>query len=144
MKSEPLCTLLLHNLVAVKKLLPCQTVLCLLRLSYDSVSFLQRTRVVPEADKLGNSGALLQERDVGDIVQVDDSSQLVCFFVLGSRSVVGGEHDILSLQAHLLGKDKLRQRRAVGTQSLFLQNLHYVWVRQSLHRKVILEAPRHP
>ena len=37
-KSEPLCTFLFHNAVAVEKLLPCQAVLSLFRLADDGVA----------------------------------------------------------------------------------------------------------
>ena len=101
---------------------------------------LQRPGVVAEADQLGQAGVLLEEIDVGDVVQVDDRAEVPGLDELLGGGVVGGEHDLLAGDADPLGEHQLGQRAAVGAEALFLQDLQDEGIGQRLDGEELLEA----
>ena len=95
-KTEMLYSLGLADFVSLNHLFARETVFCLLGFSDDCVTaFLQRTRVVAEADCVGHFTAkrILQKRNVRDVVQVDYRPEFFGGLEFLCRSVVAREHD---------------------------------------------------
>ena len=66
----------LAMLVAVEELLPGEPVLRLLGVADDRIALTERARVVAEGEQLRKTGVLLQEIDMGDVVEVDDCARV--------------------------------------------------------------------
>ena len=89
-------------------------------------------------DLLGDvADGLLQEVDVGDVVQVDGSAQLGGHLELLGGGVVGGEHDLSSGEPAALGHHQLGEGGAVHAASLLLQNLQDLGIGGGLHSKIL-------
>mmetsp|Transcript_89033 Transcript_89033/g.251284 ORF Transcript_89033/g.251284 Transcript_89033/m.251284 type:complete len:350 (+) Transcript_89033:439-1488(+) len=98
-----------------------------------------------EADHLGQAILLVQEVNMGEVIQVHEGSELLRLLELFDRCVVASEHDFLGFETHLLGQHELGDGRAVGATSLLLQHLQDVGIRCRLHGEVVPEtwAPSH-
>ena len=83
---------------------------------------------------------LSQEVDVGDVVQIDDGVHLAGKFIFLRLGLVGGEHDLVALEAHRVRQHQLRDGRAVHAAALLLQELEDVGVGAGLDREVLAEA----
>ena len=59
------------------------------------------------------NAVLLEEIDVGDIIEIDDRAEPAGVFVFLGGSLVGGEHDLVPGEAQGLGHAKLRHGGAV-------------------------------
>ena len=89
-------------------------------------------------DLLGDvADGLLQEVNVGDVVQVNGGAQLGGQSELLSGSVVGGEHDLSPGKAAAVRHHQLREGGAVHAASLFLQNLQDLGIGGGLHGKIL-------
>ena len=139
-QAEALDALGLEHGVGLEELVAGETVLRLLGLADDGVAALEGAGVVAEADALGETGDLLEEGDVGDVVEVDVGAQLLGLHELLGRGVVGGEHDGVAGQTDALGEEQLGQGRAVGAEALLLQDAHEVGVGRGLDGEEVAET----
>ena len=80
MDTELLSALCLEDLECLKDLLGRHSVLGIARVVHDVVADLEHsTRIVTTADRLRDiSNCLLYALDMGDIVEVDDGSEIIC------------------------------------------------------------------
>ena len=86
---------------------------------HDAVGELeQAARIKAAADRLGNGPCnALKELDVADVVKVDDGTQLVGELKVGSRRIVGREHDVVSRDTQRAGDHELGIARAIAAGS---------------------------
>ena len=96
--TKVLGTLGLERAKGLEELLGGHAVLGVARVVHDAVGELeQAARIKAAADRLGDGARdALKELDVAYVVKVDDGSQLVGELKVGSRRVVGREHDVVS------------------------------------------------
>ena len=109
MYAEMLCALFLQNLKCLSNLLCGHSVFGVSGIVHDVIAdFKQAARIKTAADGLRNmSQSLLQALYMGDVVQVDDSSQLFCISKFLRRRIVGGKHDVGAGKAACPGHHKL-------------------------------------
>ena len=86
---------------------------------------------------------LIQKIHMGQIIQVNDRSQLAGQLEFLRRSLVGGEHDVMSGKAATLAHHQLREGRTVHPASLVPQELQDSRRGSGFDGKVFLE-PRIP
>ena len=96
--------------------------------------------VIAQANRLGHRAKACQEIHMGGIVQIDVGPQLTGLLHILAGGDVGGEHHIVTGDAHSLGQQELRVRGAVAAAALLMENLQDVGVGGSLHREKFLEA----
>ncbi len=125
--------------IAVHQLLAREAVLRFFRLADDGVPLAQRPRVVAQANHFRQSHLLFQIRDVGDVIEVDDRTQLPGTAVLFRRRLVRGEHDVLAGGSDPLAEHQFRQAGAVPAQTFLPQDLQQVRIRGGFDRKILLE-----
>ena len=77
---------------------------------------------------------------MGEVVQVDDGSQLVRQSVLAGGGLVGGEHDVVALEAAFVGEHQLCKGGAVYPAAFLLKDLQNAGGGRCLYGKVLLEA----
>ena len=119
-------------------------VLGVARVVHDVVAQLVDTAgVVAAEDGLGNLGHLLEEVHHGDVVEVDEGAELGRLVHVERGGLVGGEHDLVALEAASLGEQKLGVTGAVHTAALLVQDAQQRGVGSRLYGKVLLE-PRVP
>ena len=101
----------------------------------------QAARIKTATDRLGDrTRNALKELDVADVVKVDDGAQLVGELEVGSRRVVGREHDVVSRDAQRAGDHELGIARAIAAAAVFVENGDERRVGVGLDGKVFLKA----
>ena len=131
----------LQDLESISELVPGHAVLGIPRVVHDIVAQgKDAPRVEPAADGFWDGSYLFQEFDHGEIIQVDDGSQLVGFLHIFHRGIIGREHDFMALEPAHIGKYQFRIGRTVGTAAFFLHDPQDPRQRRGLHGKVFLEA----
>ena len=96
----------LERAEGLEELLGGHAVLGVAGVVHDAVGELeQAARIKAAADRFGDGRAAntLKELDVADVVKVDDGAQLVGELKVGSRRVVGREHDVVAGDAQRAG-----------------------------------------
>ena len=139
MDTEFLCAFCFQNLECLKKLLGSHTVFCISRVVHDIIADLKEAaRIVTAADGFRNiADCFFQEIDMGDIIQVDDSSQFCRILIFLCRRCIGRKHNVGSFASHCLRKHQFGQRGTVTSASVFLHDLNQCRVRACFHRKVL-------
>ena len=98
-----------------------KTVLCIARIIHDAVAHLKdASRIVPAADRLRNpADRFFQKINVCKIVEINDRTKLIgkCKFL--RRRIIGGKHDVFSIEALGIRKHQLCQRRTVTSAVIF-------------------------
>ena len=88
----------LEHAEGLEELLGGHAIFGVARVVHDAVGELEQAAwIKAAADRLGDGPRnALKEPDVADVVKVDDGTQLVGELKVGSRCVVGREHDVVS------------------------------------------------
>ena len=109
---------------------------------HDAVGDLEQAAwIKAAADRFGDGPRnTLKELDVADVVKVDDGTQLVGELKVGSRRVVGREHDVVSRDAQRAGDHELGIARAIAAAAVFVENGDERRVGVGLDGKVFLKA----
>ena len=115
MDTEILHTLCLQDLISLKHLLRGETVFSIARIVHDVIADGKISAgIVTAAQGLGQiTDGLLQEIDMGDVIQIDGGTDFCRIFEFMGRGIVGGEHNVLSLYPHSIAEHQLCQRGAV-------------------------------
>ena len=114
MDAEMFRSLFLEHTESVPKLCFCHTVFCILWVIHNVITDLEYTTgVIPAAYGFRNFRQLFKKRDMGNIVKIDNRTQLCRKNKILRRRYVGGKHDIMPLLPNCLRHDKLGIRRAV-------------------------------
>ena len=143
-QAEALCAVGAQDLHPFEDLRPGHTVLGVAGVAHDRVAQAELAAgVVAQADRLGDAAVVLQEVDVGKVVQVDERAQAAGVRELLGRRVVGGEHDVLAHDPEPLAEHELGQTRAVHAAALVVQQAENGRVRAGLDRVIFL-IPRVP
>ena len=128
--AEVFCAHGLELLIALDDLFLGEAVLGLAGVVHDLEALFALTQgkdaagIVAAGDGLGDvADGLLQEVDVGEVIQVDDGVLLVRLNVLFRRGFIRREHDLVAGEAALIAHDQLGQRGAVHAAALLLQHL---------------------
>ena len=87
-----------------------KTVFRLLRLADDVVAGYADAGVVTKGKAGGKTGVFFQVVDMGDVVEVDDGAEGVCFLKLVGGRIVRCQHDFFPRDPRHLGEAQLRQR----------------------------------
>ena len=128
----------LHDPVALDDLVLRYPVLRFDRVADDGIAGALRSRVVAERNHLGQRGKKI---DVGDVVKIDDRSQLESLRELVHRRVVAGQHDATPLHPARRRDVELRKAGTIAAKAfLFGQQLDDGRVWQRLDREVVTEA----
>jgi len=129
---------LLQNFRRLNNLRLGHAVFCLTRGIHNGIGNLKVSAgIVTAADFLGNiADGVQQTLNMGNIVQIDDGAQFFRQLEIFQWSIVGREHNVLSPNAHALAEHQFRQRGAVHTAALFMQDFHNRGIRRCLHRKI--------
>ena len=143
-EPEALHTFFLRLLVGIEKLVPGEAVFCLRGLADDVIALDEVAGIVAEGEASRYSRVLFQIVDVADVVEVDDGAEFESLLEFIGRSVVGGQHDLLSRDAACLGKEQLRQGTAVRPGTFFLQDLDDAGIGRCLDGEVLAELRRPP
>ena len=75
---------------------------------------------------------------MSDVVQIDGSTDFCRIFKFMGRSIVGGEHNVLSFYTHGIAQHQLCQRGTVTSAAIFSQYIDQKWVGSCLHCKKLL------
>ena len=112
------------------------------RVVHDAVGELeQAARIKAAADRLGNGPRnALKEFNVADVVEVDDSAQLVGELKVRRGRVVGREHDVVAGDTQRAGDHELGIARAIAAAAVFVENGDERRVGIGLDGKVFLKA----
>ena len=86
------------------------------------------------------AACLFAEVDMGNIIQVDDGANLLGIGIFLSGSVIGGEHDVVSVQIQCLTEHELHFRGTVGATVVLIQDLDDFGVRSGFDGKVLAVA----
>ena len=140
--TKVLGTLGLEHAEGLEELLGGHAVFGVAGVIHDAIGELeQATRIKAAADRLGNGPRnALKELNVADVIKVDDGSQLVGELKVGSRRVVGREHDVMSRNAQRAGDHELGIARAIAAAAVFVENGDERRVGIGLDGKVFLKA----
>ena len=132
----------LEHAERLEELLGGHAVLGVAGVIHDAVGELeQAARIKAAADRFGNGPRnALKELDVADVVKVDDGAQLVGELKVGSRRVVGREHDVVAGDAQRAGDHELGIARAIAAAAVFVENGDECRVGIGLDGKVFLKA----
>ena len=96
--------------------------------------------IVAAEHRFGHAGHFGQEIHMGQVVQVDESPQVVGLFHILGRGVVGGKHDLAAGKAAGFGQLQLGIAGAVHTAALLLQDREQIGVGRGLDGEIFLEA----
>ena len=142
MDTEILGSFGFEDTESIKDLLCCHSVFCISRVVHDIIADLEHTaRIVTATDRLRYLAySTLYCFDMCDIIQVDDSADLICITEFCFRSIVGREHDITFFASDRLGKHQLCHGRAVAATAVLLKDLDQIRVRSCLYSKKFFEA----
>ena len=132
----------LEHAEGLEELLGGHAVLGVARVVHDAVGELeQAARIKAATDCLGDGPRdTLKELDMADVVKVDDGAQLVGELKVGSRRVVGREHDVVSRDTQRAGDHELGIARAIAAAAVFVENGDERRVGVGLDGKVFLKA----
>ena len=142
MKAEVFHTFLLQNPVRLKNLLFRHPILGVSRVVHDAVrKSVNSARVKAAAHRLRKSSQhLLHNRDMGNVIKIDDCAKLIGIAKLLRLCVIGGIHDLLSGDPGCLRQHQLRGGGTVTPAPIFMQDLHQKRVGCCLYGKILLEA----
>ena len=132
----------LEHAEGLKELLGGHAIFGVARVVHDAVGELEQTAwIKAAADRLGDGPRnALKEPDVADVVKVDDGTQLVGERKVGSRRVVGREHDVVARDTQRSGDHELGIARAIAAAAVFVENGNERRVGIGLDGKVFLKA----
>ena len=77
---------------------------------------------------------------MGNIIQIDGSTQLVSHDKFLCRRIIGRKHDFLAGEAACFTHHQLSQGGAVSTAALFLQNLQDARIRSCFYSKIFFKS----
>ena len=142
MDAKILGALGLEHTESLKELLGGHAVFGVAGVIHDAVGELEQAAwIKAAADRFGDGPRnTLKELDVADVVKVDDGTQLVGELKVGSRRVVGREHDVVSRDAQRAGDHELGIARAIAAAAVFVENGDERRVGVGLDGKVFLKA----
>ena len=142
MDAKILGALGLEHAEGLKELLGGHAVLGVAGVIHDAVGELEQAAwIKAAADRFGDGPRnTLKELDVADVVKVDDGAQLVGELKVGSRRVVGREHDVVAGDAQRAGDHELGIARAIAAAAVFVENGDECRVGIGLDGKVFLKA----
>ena len=140
MEAKTLHPFGLSHLIGLKNLIIGNAIFSLGRLANNIISFNKIAWIVTERKTLWHTSMLCQIFNMGNIIQINNSSQLNGLLELICRSIIRGQHNILPSNASGLGQQKLWQRAAICTSSFLGQKLNQARIRGSFNRKMLLEA----
>lgn len=95
--------------------------------------------IVAAADQRRDPYQPIQKIDMGNVVQIDNSTQLTGQFILRSGGLIGREHDLLSAETALVRQHQFHLTGTVHTAALFLQDLQNTGRRRSFYGKIFPE-----
>ena len=132
----------LEHAERLEELLGGHAVLGVAGVIHDAVGELEQAAwIKAAADRFGDGPRnTLKELDVADVVKVDDGTQLVGELKVGSRRVVGREHDVVSRDTQRAGNHELGIARAIAAAAVFVENGDERRVGIGLDGKVFLKA----
>ena len=143
MDSEVLNTLFFEDPDSLEELLLREAVLGIAGVVHDPVGHPEDAAgIIAKAHGLREftSQNLLQERNVRDIIQVDDSAEFSRVRVLLCRRIVGRKHDVISICPDSVGQHQLRKGRAVESEVIIVKDLHNIGIRRRLHGKIFTKS----
>ena len=142
MDAKALGALGLEYAEGLEELLGGHAIFGVARVVHDAVGELkQSARIKAAADCLGNGPRnALKEFNVADVVEVDDSAQLVGELKVRRGRVVGREHDVVSRDTQRSGDHELGIARAIAAAAVFVENGDERRVGVGLDGKVFLKA----
>ena len=142
MDAKILGALGLEHAEGLKELLGGHAIFGVARVVHDAVGELEQAAwIKTAADRFGDGPRnTLKELDVADVVKVDDGTQLVGELKVGSRRVVGREHDVVSRDAQRAGDHEFGIARAIAAAAVFVENGDERRVGVGLDGKVFLKA----
>ena len=127
MQTETLDALFLGETIAFKKLFAGEAVLGFLGRANDGVAAAQRAWVVTETEQLGQFAEFFfQERDMCDVIQIDECAEFDGFLVFVRGRFVGREHDTGTGEADLFREDEFCERTTVCAHAFFFYDFHQV------------------
>ena len=142
MDAKILGALGLEHAESLKELLGGHAVLGVAGVIHDAVGELEQSaRIKAAAYRLGDRARnALKELDMADVVKVDDGTQLAGELKVGSRRVVGREHDVVAGDTQRAGDHELGIARAIAAAAVFVEDGDECRVRVGLDGKVLLKA----
>src|SRR4051812_32671194 len=102
MQAEALDAQRTCTLISRKELCAGQAKLRLLGMADDGVARAEPPRIVAEREQVGQTGMVLEELNVADVVQVDHRIQCPRLLELFRWCVVRGEHNLFTAQSDAL------------------------------------------
>ena len=141
MNTEILYALALENFISFDNLLMSHTVFCIAGVIHNVVGNGKMSAgIVTAADGFRNIGNLFQKVNMSNIIKIDVYIQFTSQLEILCRSCIGGEHNLALLKAYGIAHQKLGIGGAVGTATLFAQNLQQIGVRSSLYCEIFFKA----
>ena len=142
MDAKMFHTLFLKDPHALEQLLLGKSVLGITGVIHDPIGHPEHAaRVIAKAHRLRELTAedIFQERNVRDVIKVDDRSELCRKRVFLRRCVVGGEHDVRSVRSYGIREHQFRHRGAVKPKIIVVKDLHDRRVRRRFDGKILTE-----
>src|SRR3989338_1012902 len=140
MHPESFCSFIFKDFISFKHLLSCQSILCLLRLSYYFISRSCRARIIAQAYQARDPYMPLKKTYVANIVKIYNSLKLLCLNKIFSRCVIGAEHYLFSSEPNPFCHFKLCIRAAINSKSFLPQHFQNVWVWRCFYGKELPES----
>ena len=142
MDTEFLGTFRFQSLECFKDLLGSHTIFCISWVVHDVIADLKHSaRIVTAADHFRNiSDSSLYALDMSNIIQVDDSTDLICIFELFFRCIIGREHNVSFFASDCFGHHQLCHGRAVTSTAILLKNFDQEWVWSCLYSEEFFET----
>ena len=142
MNTKILRAFFFQNTECLKNLICCHSILGIPGIIHNIIADLEHTaRIVTTADGFWNSScSTLHSINVSDIVQVDNSANLIRITKLLFRCVIGRKHDISFSAAKSLCHHKLCHGRTVAATAILLKDLDQIWIGSCFYRKKLLKS----
>ena len=143
MDTEVLHSLLFKDPYSLKKLLFGKSVFGISGVVHNAVGHPEHAaRIVAEAHGLRELPAedLLQERNVRDVIEIDDRAEFRGKRVFFSRRVVGGEHDVSPVRPRGVREHQFCHGGAVESEIIVIKDLHDIGIGRRLDGKILTES----
>ena len=142
MDTKFLSTFFLQNLECLKNLLSSHTIFGIPGIVHDIIADLKHSaRIITAADHFRNiSDCFLHTLNMSDIIQVNNSTDLIGILKLFLRCIIGRKHNIPFLAADCFGHHQLCHGRTVTATAIFLKNFDQKRVRSCLYCKKLFKS----
>ena len=119
----------------------CHAVFGIARVVHDFIAYLEYTAgIVTAAYGFRNWRNFFKERNMGNIVKVDDSTQFRCQSKIFRRCHIGRKHNLVSCYAYRFCNLQFCIRRTVCATAFFFQDLQNAGSRGCLHGKIFSKS----